>query len=351
MRNFNKRLDKLIKIYNIPLENKWENCFEKENYTVYTYWKNLGLLDAQELNEINLGGELKRNKHITSFFKSLDYHFNTKYYINGEVADIGSGFGFVTFWLAISGASRVYVIGDKERVNFIERLYNEAISLELVEAGKLCFVPRFVQVGDSSLAPQIKENSLAMILLNDTLEHISPRIFPSLVRSSYNGLEEGGYFVSRQQNTDSAKTMAALLQYWNQQEKSIHEPNRRKLIEDNIAKISKNNVNKLTKYTRGLDSVDFYAAIEEYKLNSAYPNYNPNSPSIDILTDVPDEGDTSINRILSEFRKYNFRKYSVYPDLLSSRRSKYAQPFARILPNLFFSKDLFAGTSVFLIKK
>ncbi len=216
MRNFNKRLDKLIKIYNIPLENKWENCFEKENYTVYTYWKNLGLLDAQELNEINLGGELKRNKHITSFFKSLDYHFNTKYYINGEVADIGSGFGFVTFWLAISGASRVYVIGDKERVNFIERLYNEAISLELVEAGKLCFVPRFVQVGDSSLAPQIKENSLAMILLNDTLEHISPRIFPSLVRSSYNGLEEGGYFVSRQQNTDSAKTMAALLQYWNQ---------------------------------------------------------------------------------------------------------------------------------------
>lgn len=185
MKNFDERLKILIKIYNIPIEENWTEFIGAQNYTIYNYWETLGLLNKKQLEDIYSGGRLKSNPIIETFFRTIDYHFKVDYYRNGNAADVGSGFGFITFWLVLSGAKRVYTIGDQVRIEYIKKLYGRAAEKGLIEPNKIGFVPEFVKTGATSLAYEIKDDTLDMVLLNDTLEHIAPRIFPSLVEATY----------------------------------------------------------------------------------------------------------------------------------------------------------------------
>lgn len=267
------------------------------------------------------------------------------------VADVGSGFGFITFWLILSGAKKVYTIGDPSRIGFIKKLYEKAVSRQIIDNGKISFKAEFIKVGNISLADNIKNDTLSLVLLNDTLEHITPRIFPWLVKAVYNNLKPGGYFISRQQNTDSPSVLKRLQPFWKESERNIFFNQRLELINKRIKDINENDAQKLAKHTRGLDSIDFSDALNKYKSKKVLPNHDLNIPPIDIEIDVVQEGNTSIKIITSEFRKNNFKVIHVYPDMLNSRRSKYLQPLAKILPKIFLKWHIFDGSTVFWIRK
>lgn len=346
-----KKLTTLLEILSIPLHEKWEQFSEKENYTIYKYWKTLGLLTEEEFNQVFSSKKLVTNPRINNFFKSLDYHFDQKYYLNQHVADVGSGFGFITFWLILNGAKAVYSIGDPMRISFIERLYKSAVEKNLIKDNKLHLKPSFVQVGDTTLFDGLANNSLGMILLNDTLEHITPRIFPSLVKAASNNLKPGGVFISKQQNTDSPSMLNKLRAVWEQGEKEHLIQQRFDAIVKEIPTINKPDAEALAVKTRGLDRIDFYNAVREFASSGIYPEHDLDVPPIDIDIDVPHEGDTSIERICSEFRSNGFSKVKVYPDMLSSKRSKYFQPLAKSFPKFFISNHIFDDTSVFVMTK
>ena len=117
-------LNNLIQILNIPLEEKWPGVQGKEAYTIYRYWNNLDLIDNSTLEAIQLGRrKLTINPIIKTFFKNINFHFPKSIYSNENVADVGSGFGFITFWLILNGANKVHTIGDSSRIGFIEKLY------------------------------------------------------------------------------------------------------------------------------------------------------------------------------------------------------------------------------------
>jgi hypothetical protein len=344
------RLENLLTIYSIPLKEKWPEV-DKSEYTVYHYWKALGIINDSELADIFNKQKVIVTSGFINYFRNLDLVFSTKYYSQGNVADVGSGFGFITFWNILSGANKVYSIGDPTRIKFINRLYSAAVEQKIISDNKLITRAEHIKVGDDSLADSIENNSLDLVLLNDTLEHISPRIFPYLVKSSYKNLKKGGYFISRQQNTSSKKMFSELKLYWDNVEKTHHMPLRLKIIQDRVKNINQSDAQTLAINTRGLDSLDFDIAIDNFINESRFPILNPNLPSIDVLTDVPDEGDTNIQRICSEFVKQGFSKIKVYPDLMYSRLSRPLQGLAKILPSVFFKLNLFDKTSVFLMVK
>ena len=132
MEEFNTKIEKLLNIYSIPLQEDWNIHGDKKSYNTYKYWQNIGILNAKELDTLFIKKCLDKNPVLINFFKSIDYHFNPKYYDQGLVADVGCGFGFITFWLILSGAKKVYSTGDPLRISFIERLYRSAVDKKLI---------------------------------------------------------------------------------------------------------------------------------------------------------------------------------------------------------------------------
>ena len=350
MESFSLKLSRLLKIYNIPLEENWTDIMP-DKYTVYKYWLNLGLINNDEFQTLFPHKEITVNNRIVRFFKNFDYHFNPRFYHNGLVADVGSGFGFITFWLLLSDAKYVYTIGDPLRIGFIQKLYERAVELKLVDAEKISFKPSFIKVGDVSLSENIKNDTLALVLLHDTLEHITPRIFPWLVKSSYNNLKPGGMFISLSHNSDSPAVQKSLQLVWDESEKNVFINQRLKIIKEKIKDISEPDAQKLAKHTRGLDSIDFFNALEKYKNEKIFPNHNLNVPPIDVQLDIPEEGDTGIERITSEFLKNNFKSVKVYPEMMGSRRSRYLQFISRMFPDLFLKHHIFDQGTVFVVIK
>lgn len=345
------RLQQLLKIFSIPLRDQWDSWASPESYTLYKYWKVLGLLNSQELQQVFEHRTLPYNKVMERYFQGLDSHFKPAYYKGERVADVGSGFGFITFWLLLSGAEKVYSIGDPDRIGFIQRLYDAAIKEQLLPEGKLVLKPAFVKVGDTTLCDAIPPASLSLVLLNDTLEHITERICPSLVEASYNDLRPQGRFISRQQNTDSPKMLARLQQVWEMSEQQEFLPQRLRIINKKIPTIVEKEALELAQKTRGLDKIDFYAALEQFQSKGTYPQHDLNTAPIDVEIDVPHEGDTSIKRICNLFNNQGFSNIKVYPDWSSSRKLSWLQGLSKAIPQPFMQQHWADQTSVFLMQK
>lgn len=347
-----RNIQTLLNIFNIPIEEKWDEIFGDNVYTVYQYWNALGLIDQKKLSSINsCNGIISYNSNINLFFKGIDCHYNPKIYRNGLVADVGSGFGFITFWLLLNGASKVYSIGDPVRTDFIKKLYSNAVLKGYLPENKIVFKNELIKSGDVTLCEEIVDNSLNLVLLHDTLEHITPRIFSSLALASYNNLKKRGMLISKQQNTDSPLLLKKLYVYWDELENSKYKLQRKKKIVKIIHDISAEELELLSSNTRGLDITDFENAIMSYKNDKTIPVYIPNAPSIDIDENIPDEGDTSMVRVCSVLRDSGFKKIKVYPSFTHSKKFFYFQIFAKLLPQLFFKFHICDDTSVFVIKK
>ncbi|MFN3917741.1 MAG: class I SAM-dependent methyltransferase [Flavobacteriales bacterium] len=342
----------LLEVLNIPIEQKWFEHIYPESYSVYRYLKNIGLIDENTLGKLeSFNGKLETNNRIRSFFKGVDTYWPVNIYKDGAVIDLGSGFGYFTFWLLISGAKKVVSIGDSERIAFIKKLYASAVEKKLLPKDSILFKPDFIKPGDTNLFEEIGENEIDLILLNDTLEHITPRILPYLLKSSYFNLKKGGKFISKQQNSSSAKMYAKLAMHWDEIELSHYISQRKKLIEQAIPNIDVTNLGKLAINTRGLDKYDFKDAVENYKKNKKIPKLSKDSPAVDVVYDIPSEGNTDIPFILGSLKTAGFKKAYVYPALMHSRKLCFLQKVAKTIPSLFFKTTFMDETSVFVATK
>ena len=136
--DFAKKLDSLIRLMNIPIEEKWENMFGKGAYNHYTYWRNMGLISADTEVDINENYvPLRSSPKIIRYFKNVDYYFPPELYGNEVVVDVGSGFGHITLWMILSGASKVISIGDPQRIEHILKWYRSGVKNNILPAGRL----------------------------------------------------------------------------------------------------------------------------------------------------------------------------------------------------------------------
>ncbi len=345
------RLEKLCAIYSLPLEQGWQDVNEPSGPSPYRYWLQLELLSKVQFEGVFRDGKVSPNPILHSFFRSMNAHFPLDIVHGRSICDVGSGYGFMTFWSILSGAAMVYSIGDPVRIGFVERLYQAAIDAGLVPPGRMRFRPNFVATGDTTLHPDIESGTLDLVLMTDTLEHITPRILPSLARAAHNDLREGGLFISRQQNTDSPGTARRLIPVWEMIEREVTFDQRLGIIKDAIPGITDMDARTLAKHTRGLDKPDFHGAVDRYRQDGTLPDHDLKVAPVDVLLDVPAEGDTGMVRIKAVFKNAGFKWTAVYPDLMSSRRSRFLQPLAYKLPGLFFGTHLFDASSVFVMRK
>ncbi len=349
--NLSTRLEQLCAILSIPLRDNWEPWGQPESNSVYRYWKVLGILSEEEYQAVFENKALTVTPTMLRYFKGLESHFLVEYYKEEAVIDVGSGFGFITIWLLLSGAANVYSIGDPERIGFIDRLYQQATKEGRLPTGKLSLKPSFVQVGDTTLFEGLPPASAGLVVLNDTLEHITPRIFPSLVAAAYHDLRPNGRFISRQQNTDSPKMLRRLQALWETSEKHEFVPQRLKLIQKKLPQISEKNALQLAKTTRGLDRIGFHEAIATFDKDGIFPSHGLGMPPIDVDIDVPYEGDTGIERIFNEFKKAGFRSVRVYPDWRTSRKTAPFQSLVKLFPQPFMRWHWGDQTSIFNMSK
>lgn len=351
MDSVKEKVQKLCEIYSLPFVLGWKKDTRTDSYTAYHYWKALELLNEDQVEEIFRDGVVRPNQLLIRFFRSMQALFPPAQYRGGEVADVGSGFGFMTFWAVLNDAAKVHTIGDPERIGFIRRLYDAAVERNMLPSGRLAYRPEFVGVGDTTLSRTIKPGTLSLVLLTDTLEHITPRRLPSLALSAYNDLRPGGIFKSKQQNTDSLSMRMKLFSVWEHWERSTGLAQRAAICRAKCPGTDDRAVEEFATRTRGLDQVDFHNALERFVQDGTVPDHRPDLPPNDVETDVPVEGDTGIARVLAEFGKAGFKKRAAYPYLLYSRRYVFFQPLARWVPSLFFKTGTWDATSVFLMKK
>lgn len=350
MGHLTEKLQQLLAIINIPLEEQWEGI-NKDTYNIFSYWKTLELIDGTTLEQIYTGKQtLKINPIITKKFANIDYFWPTALYKDGIVADIGSGFGYFSYWFILSGAKQVLSIGDPIRMKFVMRLYQAAVKKGYLPPNALIAKDSFVSVGDTSLSNQLEPETISLVFMHDTLEHITPRIFPFLVKSCHHSLKKGGQVISMQLNSDSPRMLAKIKKIWARNEANIHIPYRRKHIAKALPNINQKDLEELTLKTRGLDSIDFQEAIDNHQQSGTFPTGTENLPAIDLQWDVPDEGDTGIKRILSTFKKNGFKAY-VYPEMRHSTKSKYFQFLGKLFPSLFFKWQILDQTSIFVATK
>lgn len=345
------RVKRLCEIYTLPLSLGWAADIDPNGDTAYHYWKRLELLTEVEFNAILKNRKVTPNALLERFFANMDIHFPPARYNREEVADVGSGYGFMTFWALLSGAAVVHTIGDPERIGFINRLYDAAVGRGLVAANGLRSRQEFFGISDTSLSPTVVPGTLGLVLLTDTLEHITPRLLPSLTRAAFNDLKEGGLFISRQLNTSSPLTMRRLKPVWTWIEKEIMLPQRVGIIGERFPDIDRSKVEELARRTRGLDRPDFHAALDRFAADGTLPSHDLDIAPVDVVLDVPAEGDTDIQRILEAFRTAGFSHRCVYPDVTTSRRSRFLHPLAKRLPGWFLSAHVLDSATVFVMRK
>ena len=346
-----EKITKLVSILNIPLEESWPEI--KEDYTIFHYFQNLGLIDSDTRNLIlSQQMDFESNRTFDLFLENIDYYFRPVIYRNGTVADVGSGFGYLSCWFLLSGANRVLSIGDPDRIKFVEKLYNAAVNRDLLRPDQMVFKGSFVSKQDTSLSPVLGDGEVDLVFLHDTLEHITQKRLPALAVSSYNSLRSGGCFIAKQQNTDSKRMMSYLISFWDEAERTRFEPQRKEVIKERLGNLRKMDLERLVKATRGLDREDFLEAIAKFGTNGVMPT-PPDTPipPIDIIHDVPEEGDTSIDKITSILQNAGFSSVHVYPAMRSLRIGRAIQPIAKMVPSVFFKADFFSGVSVFVAKK
>ena len=149
----------------------------------------------------------------------------------------------------------------------------------------------------------------------------------------------------------SARMMKKLREVWERTERDLTLHQRLEIIQAECGLIAPAVAEELARKTRGLDRPDFYEAVEQFKKDGSFPRHELGIAPVDVRWDVPCEGDTGIDRVMSVFKHAGFKYVRVYPDLMPSRRSRYLQPLARISPRFFLGTGLLDDTSVFVMRK
>jgi 2-polyprenyl-3-methyl-5-hydroxy-6-metoxy-1,4-benzoquinol methylase len=346
------KLDQFVQLLNIPIKLNWENYFKDENNNCYSYLKSLNLISSQELSDIYKQKRvLNRNLNIDVYIKDLNYHFN-----NGvkdkRIADIGAGWGFLTFWLLLNGAKHLYVTGDEFRCDFILKIHEEGKKQGIFQKeSKVTAICRWINYGDEVLDKLVELESIDLFVFNDVFEHIPFYKLPSVFQVCYNHLKKGGQIISKTHNTKNPNTLRAVIEYWSEIEEKKEIADRVAIIKKEYLNIEDEHVIQiLAKHTRGMVRKEFIEALKKYIENGEIPKYNPIGTSYDILFDEAHEGPTDFDTVIGMMRKVGFQS-KVFPAMYNRRRSRPFQRIAEVVPSVFFSLNIFDEAICFLGKK
>jgi 2-polyprenyl-3-methyl-5-hydroxy-6-metoxy-1,4-benzoquinol methylase len=346
MASLDLKIDLFIEIINLPIHLGWSECFEDRSNNWYKYLHSLELISNAELNSVYEEKKpIQRNKCIEVFLRDCNYHFNRG--VEGKViADIGAGWGHLSFWMLLNGAKKVYPVGDSYRSDFIQRLFKELMYKKLLpETANLEAIGRWINKGDTKIAEQIASEELDFCIFNDVFEHIPFYRLPSVLLSCYNNLKKGGMLISKTHNTNNPNTYREAVDIWNETEAVKEITSRKKILELEHG-VNDQNAYLLAKNTRGMVRSEFDQAVQAYKTKGIIPDYDPQGTSYDIIYDEAHEGPTDYNKTVSIMRKVGF-KSKVYPALYNRRKTRSFQGIAKAVPSLFLNLHIFDETVCF----
>jgi 2-polyprenyl-3-methyl-5-hydroxy-6-metoxy-1,4-benzoquinol methylase len=342
------KIDQFLEILNLPIVLGWDEYVINRDNNWYMYFHSLNLITKIDLESVyNERKPIQRNRMIESFLQDTDYHFTGD--VKGKsIADVGAGWGHISFWMLVNGAKKVYPIGDSYRSEFIQKLFTEIKSRNLIhEEAELLAAGRWISEGDEVIDPAIPIDSLDYCLFNDVFEHIPFYRLPSVVGCCYNNLKKGGKLISKTHNTNNPNTLREIKEYWSEIEEIKEIPSRSKIITEEFGIEEEDIVFELAKSTRGLVRSQFNIAINKYKEEKLMPDYDTEAPSYDIIHDEAHEGPTDLNRTLSIMHKVGF-KATAYPAIYNRRKTRSFQGLAKALPGLFFGLHIFDQTVCFV---
>lgn len=342
------KIDQFIEIINLPIVLGWDEYVDNKENNWYMYFHSLNLITKTDLESVyNERKLIQRNKMIESFLQDTNYHFT--YDVKDKaIADVGAGWGHISFWMLVNGAKKVYPIGDPYRSEFIQKLFKEIKSRNLVHGeAELLAIGRWISEGDNVIDPAIPVDSLDYCLFNDVFEHIPFYRLPSVVGCCYNNMKKGGKLISKTHNTNNPNSLREIKEYWSEIEENKEIPSRSNIIKEEFGIEDEKIAYELAKSTRGLVRSQFNAAINKYKEEKVMPKYDAEAPSYDVIFDEAHEGPTDYNITLSIMIKVGFKAIA-YPAMYNSRKTRPFQGLAKIFPGFFFRTHIFDKTVCFV---
>lgn len=152
-KKFKEKLSTFIKIYNIPIEEKWLKYLKDDHYNYFIYLEGLSLVEKAKVIKGNIDSyKIEYNRSFNNFFLKNEYHFETKNLEGKTVIDVGCGWGFLALWYALSGAKIVYAIGFPYQIEFIVKLLSRAKEKGLLEDSvKIVGISKPLEKGNTTI--------------------------------------------------------------------------------------------------------------------------------------------------------------------------------------------------------
>ena len=344
---FEKRVEKFISIYNIPIEENWSEYLQNnyKNYYEYMIANGFTKYDTQDI-PVNNYVLLEENNGIKQYLKRFDRYYLSPKKSVIKIADVGCGWGFLSFWLLLSGAKEINAIGFQYQIDFLNKLKEKIKEKNLFEnIDRLKPVAKPL-IHNLKTIGDLPSNYLNLVIYNEVFEHIPDDLLEDAIKASYNTLSPGGKLISITHNTDNPQVFASIQKYWDRVDSDLFLPHRKKLIKDQIPEITEEELMRLATATRGLLSQAFNKAVSDYKINKKIPKLNKLLPAVDLNYDYICENFISPKEIIKKMQKTGF-KSSVYCELGTSRKYFLFRPLVRMFKKTFLSINKFSHGIVF----
>lgn len=347
-RELHERCEMLAKIYSIPIEEKWEKYLQDDHFNYVKYMLGLEIIDKQD-QDLNTTSNVKirNNRLFQNYFRKNHSYFEVDSIRNKDVVDVGCGFGFLSFYYALSGARMVHAIGFPYQIEFLSKLFKRAHEKKLLpENAMIDLIPIPLDETSSTIGGLPKE-SVDFVFFSDVFEHLPDSILKNAIKGSFNVLRKNGKLISITHNTDNKAVLERMKHYWQGLEEATFEKYREGEILKQIPQIPAPALTELVKATRGMLVKEFEAAILQYKSTGTIPVRQKLMPAVDLTYDYICENYISpeyVNRIIHDA---GF-KSSYYPQLRHSRRFSLFWPFTRLFPSILMKSEALSQAVVFV---
>jgi len=336
-----EKLNRFYKFLNIPIREGWSENLQNDRKSWFYYLKSLNLITQNDFEAIYTQRKpLEPNPILNGYMQNIDRVFIGRVKKIDTCVDVGAGWGWITFWLLLSGSNKVYALGDPERTKYIERVLSIARSEGLIPQDAHCeYVTHFVRPGELKYDDMIPANSVDLIFLNDTLEHINDRIRKTFFKASAYHLKKGGALISRCHHSASPSMMNKLQQHWRRFDEREGNSQRLDFVQQHLPQLELTVQKQLAESIYGLDSIAAKELLETYTKTGDIPPRSAMLPPIDLSCDVVEEGLTDRERILPLIAEAGLQGYA-YPFMLYRRKFAPLQGIARAIPGLFLSMHI-----------
>lgn len=340
----------LLSVYNIPLEENWQEYLGRNHYNYYRYFQDLKIAPAFQDSYSTVRFTLQ-NKGMTIFINKISSFFEVSQMKNKQIADVGCGWGFISFLFLLNGASRVYAIGFPYQIKFIQRLYEAARKRNLIPHGsELIPLTKPIEEGDETLGNNLR-SELDYVIFHDVFEHIHDDIFEYALKATFNSLRNGGKIISATHNTDNPLVLERTRTYWNRLESEYISDYRKKLILKHFPEIKPADCEAFLRGTQGMTMKSFNTAVTAYQEKKILPAASELKPAVDLEYDYICENYISPGKIIQQLKNAGFINCFCYPQLRHSRRFMLLWPFEKLLSGMMMQVNALSQSVVFYGEK